>query len=423
MSAVAVGLFVIACGWNVYRLFTPTRAAALRAEGHPQYFGAFLAAGYVAFLAVFLHAAAISVPVYATAISELVRLVPLEKDEKPETVADKKPPAIERTTTWRNREARQVLIIPIVEKSVGNNKLAADPYPVVLGIGIWSAILATFLPFFLNLPFKLNRRANLLAGLKIANEVEQQLVDALTAGTSVMITLTSGKVYVGIPSEFDPNGDEPDWVRIWPLASGYRTQEGQLVLRTAYGSAYEKLEGAGDDGLKQDHFRILLPVERTLSIQAFSLAFYIQHFAAARGEVQPGLAEALRRELAGRAAPQPIPANIGEDATRRGYPYRGVIPDWFLRTLKWAFHIALTVAIVALPFSLPVVASAIVASIVLLFLLWDPSDEHLRMLGDAVAQGPGVGFLAVPRFEPLVIEIMKQLALQRSKNKGDGKTS
>lgn len=394
MSFVAVGLFVIACGWNVYRLFIPTKAVAIRAEGHPQYFGAFLAAGYVAFLSVFLHAAAMSLPDYAHAIAKLARLAPpvvefsnqgAEKSQAGDVAAL----PIQRETTIASRIGiiRDVVVVPAPSEeatNVDSMPTRADPYPILLGVGAWSAVLAVVLPFFLNLPFRLNKRANLLAGLKSANEVEQVLVEALAGGISVMITLITGKVYVGIPSDFDPNGAEPDWVRIWPLASGYRTKEGGLVLTTAYGSAYSKIgESSTKNGLSQDQFRILLPVEHVVSIQSFSLSFYIEHFARSGGDGQPGLRQALARVSSSRRI-SGGPISPAPTSDREKYPYSTVIPDGVVRSLKWIFHIALTVSIVALPFSWHVAALAAFVTLFATAILSDPTDENIRLLGEAL---------------------------------------
>jgi hypothetical protein len=407
VSFVAIGLFVLACGWNVYRLFLPTRSAAIRVEGHPQYFGAALAAGYVGFLAIFLHAAALKHDGYKEAIHSLANLAPKASDDDKARTASLSL-VLGKLTIDRAEIAPRPASAPAVANvkaaETSPREIKADTYETALGIGLWSAILAIFLPVFLNAPFFRNARLRLLAGRKNFNEIEEAAVEAFERQTSLLITLNSGKVYVGFPSEFDPNGDEAEWLRIWPIASGYRTRKGKLRLTTSYEEAYTHISSDEGGVLSLNDFEVLLPLSGIASVQRFKLRFYLDHFATegASSSEDDDFIDALIRE--GLVKPQHLIS--GEDLVAAGEtsgwdlppegalapvvvagtaspvvpppnPWEKQVPDLWLRFLKWSYHGCLTGAVAFLPFDTSTSAWLAFLGFSALTFTVEPADEVL----------------------------------------------
>jgi len=74
------------------------------------------------------------------------------------------------------------------------------------------------------------------------NELEGLLVDAVAMAKSVLITLTTGKAYVGFVLSNPQPRTERRVVALLPLASGYRSDKNELVLTTFYDQIYEQAE-------------------------------------------------------------------------------------------------------------------------------------------------------------------------------------
>ena len=66
------------------------------------------------------------------------------------------------------------------------------------------------------------------------HEFERLLLDGLKSGVPILFTLRTGKVYLGwVVSTADPRRDRK-WVRILPLASGYRDERHHPVFVSDY---------------------------------------------------------------------------------------------------------------------------------------------------------------------------------------------
>lgn len=91
MTTLALGLFILACGWKFYKDWRLTRFAALANSGHPQYFAAAIAAGYLFCLAICIHCTALQVPLYSLVVGSSVNPIPMftdqSKGESPANVA------------------------------------------------------------------------------------------------------------------------------------------------------------------------------------------------------------------------------------------------------------------------------------------------------------------------------------------------
>ncbi|MFY2765440.1 hypothetical protein [Arenimonas sp. MALMAid1274] len=429
MSFVAIGLFVLACGWNVYRLFLPTRSSAMRAEGHPQYFGAALMAGYVGFLAIFLHAAALKHDGYESAMHSLAQLAPKASDDdkaasqggKGAQEGQDNSPARPQPAETASLVVHGNVIFSSSEPSPAATAVAtAHPvrpdgdksapersYQTALGVGLWSAFLAFVLPLLLNAPFFRNARLRFLAGRKNFNEIEEAAVDALARKSSLLITLNTGKVYVGFPSEFDPTGDESDWLRIWPIASGYRTRKGNLRLTTSYEDAYAEIFSSDGSLISVNDFEVLLPLTGIASVQRFKLRFYLDHFAAegssredddflealiSEGMLKPthvltgeqlvAISDVPSPGQPARPSQPPSSANASKPAQTSPVgapvdPWAKQVPDFWLRSLKWGYHLCLTAAVVSLPFESWPTSVFVLAGFLALTLTVEPADEAL----------------------------------------------
>lgn len=235
MTTLALSLFLLACGWKLYKDWRLSRYSALSNQGHPQYFAAALIAGYLFCLSAALHNAFSQISPYADAVDDVAAIVPtfVGKDEK----------------------------------------LSALVWLAV--IVVWSAVLTPLLAWAFNLPL-FRSPALLVAVAKKAGSIDQfegLLHQCLSNDLLVAVTLKSTKVYIGSPERSGPHDHERTWVGIWPMASGYRDKFGKLNINTPYLTQYKAIQD-GNKGLQLDDFRVVLPRSEISSIQLFDLAAY-----------------------------------------------------------------------------------------------------------------------------------------------------
>jgi hypothetical protein len=329
LSYLALGLFVLACGWNVYRDFLPTRAVAIRVQGHPQHFGAVLAAGYLVLVAISLHAAAAPFDWYVDLVS---------------TVSNLSPPSLDAALTSS----------PPSTLVSGNGRLST--FQSLLAITLWSGVLSLTLPALMNLPYKLSSRLRLLAVWRRLDEVEQLLIEVMEDEVSLAVTLSTGKVYIGFPLEADTGSRELSWIRLQPLASGFRDAEGEFHAKTGYQIAYDALAGT-QSGLSKDDFRVVLPLSSIVSLQKFDLAFYVSHFLAAN-DVTP---DAKDERIGGVTSdPGQLPSLPSDE-----------ISDVWLRRLPAAYLLFLTLTIVLLGLHSWVLVFTTEICAAVLFAVWE----------------------------------------------------
>lgn len=118
---------------------------------------------------------------------------------------------------------------------------------------------------------KVTRKSSLDALIEAVsqNEFEELLVDAVTMAKSVLITLTSGKVYAGFVLTTPEPRTERRVLALLPLISGYRSETHQVVFTTFYDEIYAQDENA-DDG----NFRLIIPIDKILSAAFFDPVIY-----------------------------------------------------------------------------------------------------------------------------------------------------
>ena len=224
---IAVGLLLLSCGWIFYSSYFPTKARSLRGSDHSQYFGAVICAFLIAAPVMLMHYTATDqCYLYEHLVNYLSRIAsPLDAGE---------------------------------EIKVHTN--------ILIGMAICALPTTIIAIIMLNLPYQLSHSLKYMSIKKHASEVERVLLYSIEKGVSCAITLSTGKVYIGIPAELDQQ-NENKLISIFPLASGYRDECGRLKITTSYGSQY-KFEDGGHP------FFVSLPMDSVIALQNFSLALY-----------------------------------------------------------------------------------------------------------------------------------------------------
>ena len=96
------------------------------------------------------------------------------------------------------------------------------------------------------------------------NDFEKLLVRGLETDIPILFTLRTGKVYLGWVVAMPDPRRERRWVRILPLAAGYRTNEHQLNLITNYSGILSRIQGKHDgelDHLKVQDFEVVISAD------------------------------------------------------------------------------------------------------------------------------------------------------------------
>ena len=236
MSFLALGLFVLACGWKLYKDWLLTRYSALKNSGHPQYFAAALFAAYLFVLAVCVDRATRDIPLRAFLI-EVLGAMPYEPS--------------------------QVSEAPVQSRALGV-------------IAFWVAVLTLGLGWAFNRPMYRSEELLLSVASKVGalDRMERLIIRCIKGGLLTAITLSSGKVYAGIPLRGRSLDQDRVWLEIWPFASGYRTNEGALKLTTYYQPQYDAAALSDENELTEQDFAVVIPISQIVSAQSFDLPTY-----------------------------------------------------------------------------------------------------------------------------------------------------
>ena len=102
---------------------------------------------------------------------------------------------------------------------------------------------------------------------------EAHLMKAMESDLQIMVTLESGKVYIGWAKSVRRRADIK-WLTLLPVISGYRDDEQALQIMVDYSGtllkkAFSQRHTAGDLNLD-----ITLPVEKIATLQFFDADFY-----------------------------------------------------------------------------------------------------------------------------------------------------
>lgn len=127
-------------------------------------------------------------------------------------------------------------------------------------------------------------RALNLAAIK--DQLELLLANSLARGTQVLITLSNGKVYVGVVLRAPDPASPLKHFRLQPFMSGYRDPEtGRVKFTTFYGKVLEKPD------VNVASFQLVVPVDKVITASGFDLKAY-REFAAQGGDAAGALAPA-----------------------------------------------------------------------------------------------------------------------------------
>ncbi|WP_242912784.1 hypothetical protein [Stenotrophomonas maltophilia] len=313
MGFLAVSLFILACGWKLYRDYIPTKAKAIRSLGHPQYFGAALAAGLVFVLALSVHTAAQRLPIYGSLLSAISDVLPRSEDARvkvtapSERVTQLRPVVIGAPLTnskviFADQSGKPEGVIGL--SPLGKGK---DDFLAAVSIAAWALFIAVVLPFLLNQPYMANRHLRYVVARGDLEVVETILASSVRTGLTVAVSLSNGKVYIGVPLETGQGGlAESQWIQIQPLASGYRNEQGELVITTGYKQIYDKLKGSSTNRIQSSDFKVVVPKSQIVTVQNFDLATYLENFGP---EAQAAEGDSPALDAAGVDRPLVIPGD------------------------------------------------------------------------------------------------------------------
>ncbi len=157
------------------------------------------------------------------------------------------------------------------------------PGLVLFGLIAIAAVPASLIhAWLLNLPipFRSGLTARLLLRMSSIEELERFLWDTNERSLSVMITTTSGKVYVGNSLELPTGGKESRFVRLEPLLSGFRDSRQEFVPTTTYQwiATLPRNADSDRDALCKRDFDILIPSLTIASVHSFDLDTYVRRY-------------------------------------------------------------------------------------------------------------------------------------------------
>lgn len=127
---------------------------------------------------------------------------------------------------------------------------------------------------------RLSRKRNQSAIEKIIKDSSlRQIIYQSIKGELLQITLSTGKVYIGLVYKITPEFLSPDmeYIKLTPLFSGHRKSENlNIVLDNQYRKYYDNLDKlcTEERAKKLSRFSILLPVKDIVHIGLFDIKAY-----------------------------------------------------------------------------------------------------------------------------------------------------
>lgn len=124
-----------------------------------------------------------------------------------------------------------------------------------------------------------NAKLRLSYRLTKGNSFEALLWECSVKLSTVSVNLDSGKVYVGLVTEFDLESGEIEYLSILPILSGYRTgKRKKLKFTNNYYQHYEEIENLVVDAREAEklinEFRVVVPFSEVISISRFDVDAY-----------------------------------------------------------------------------------------------------------------------------------------------------
>lgn len=111
------------------------------------------------------------------------------------------------------------------------------------------------------------------------NELEKLIFRSLVEAKRVMLTLKSGKVYVGRVSKFvGPTVDRERDLILLPSKGGYRDNQHQLVVTTDYDAIYAEIVDTERDYIEISEFGVVIPIAEILSASSYRADEHAKNF-------------------------------------------------------------------------------------------------------------------------------------------------
>lgn len=120
------------------------------------------------------------------------------------------------------------------------------------------------------------------------DELEDLLVEAVSNQKAIQVTMSSGKVYVGLPiGTAEPRATRRA-IAMLPLISGYRDEKQEVEFTTHYDKAFDP-----NKPKEANNFRLVLPADKIVSAAFFDIQTYARFNVPKIPPVPQGLASAL----------------------------------------------------------------------------------------------------------------------------------
>jgi hypothetical protein len=183
------------------------------------------------------------------------------------------------------RDGTDAALVAFIEPTLKDPHTSPQMYLVMAAI--YSLPLGAVLALLLNAT--LPQRWAIVRGL---SNMDQLLHEAQQMDMPVSITLSSGKVYVGLVVRISDPDRPPPSIVLFPMLSGRRDEAGRLNITTDYEAVYDSLDAAPERreslGLSptwEPNFYLVLRADQITSATMFSPAVY--------SEFNPGWREAM----------------------------------------------------------------------------------------------------------------------------------
>jgi hypothetical protein len=169
----------------------------------------------------------------------------------------------------------------VLSAFVADHNAITDDQITLLSLAVITLILGLFLGHILNtLPYS---KKILLFAATSNDDFEQLIFRAVRKSLPVCVTMSNKKVYVGYAIRTIDPGDKRTALRILPLISGYRTDEGLINFNVSYHDVYERIAPKDDNHeadedlshLEISDFEKVLPYDEIQCSHLFDLAAYV----------------------------------------------------------------------------------------------------------------------------------------------------
>lgn len=162
------------------------------------------------------------------------------------------------------------------DSQINHNQITLLSLAVItLGLGMFLGHLLNTLPY--------SKRILLLIATS-NDDFEQLVLRAVRKSLPLCVTMSNKKVYVGYAIRTIDPGEKRTTLRILPLISGYRTEEGLITFNVSYHDVYEQIQPKDEDHeidedlshLEISDFEKVLPYDEIQSSHLFDLAAYVR---------------------------------------------------------------------------------------------------------------------------------------------------